>query len=128
MDAHSGVPKRTHSQVAPPTESRVGASRRQELTLAFVPDDLDDATHRRQDEYVLEMCKDVPMMRSSSLLAANYLSVIASACERLHRTYKELEQARALLDDNPQLMSLLWDSLESGTFRKVRTLREISLF
>ena len=93
------------------------------MALEVVPDDLDDATHARMDQAVLEVADDDPVILSRAREAAFLLATIVSTSEgRLDPKYAQNPAAKALLQEHPALMEKLTEAWTARTFRQIRSL------
>jgi hypothetical protein len=100
-------------------------------TLDTVPDDLDDATHVRLDAEVLKTNPaTLAAILSSSddrvalvSLTSFLLATIASTSEgRLDPKYEKTPAAMALVQEHPELMSMLKKAWITGSFKDIRNL------
>jgi hypothetical protein len=88
--------------------------------------DADDAAHARLDEAVLKIC---PFEPSIIELGTFLLATIVSTSEgQLDPQYEKIPNARALLEEHPELMDKLKEAWVKGTFREIRNLSAISTF
>jgi hypothetical protein len=91
------------------------------MSLASVPSQIDDATHARWDETVLETVNVEP---SSPFLAAWLLATIVAVSEGLlDGKYSQNPAALRLLKEHPDLTDKLREAWKAETFREIRSLR-----
>jgi len=106
------------------TEPSVGqpSSRRQklEMSLELVVDDLDGATHARLDAAVLETADEDP----STLSLASFLlvTIVSTSDGRLDSRYEKSPNAKALLQNHPDLMNMLNVAWRDRSFKAIRNL------
>jgi hypothetical protein len=117
-------------RATPHTESDLTespASRRKlDTSLRSVPNDLDDATHARMDDLVLETAEDEP---SNLTLAAFLLATIVSTSEgRLDSKYKANPSAKNLLRGDPNLVEMLKLAWMEKSFKAIRNLGKSSSY
>jgi hypothetical protein len=87
--------------------------------------DIDDDTHARLDQIVLQAVGRKP---SSALSLAILLLVIVSKSEgRLDPTFKDLDNAEAFLQQYPNLTPELRVAWKAKSFREIRSLSTLSL-
>jgi hypothetical protein len=84
------------------------------------PNELDDETHARLDKEVLETADYEP----SNLLPASFLlaTIVSNSIGRLDPKYKENPNAKALIQQHPELMDKLMKAWRERTFRDIRNL------
>ena len=93
------------------------SAKRTQTTLETVPDDLNDATHARMDDAVFKFFEDEPYT-ATTLLA----TIVSTSEGNLDPKYKELPNAKALLQKHPSLTDKLKVAWNDGTFREIRNL------
>ena len=92
------------------------------MFLEFVGDDLGDATHAVRDEIVLITIHSVSL---SQLLL---VMIVPISEETPDLKYKEIPNAKALLQEHPTLIERLRGAWRDRTFKEIRNLSKISLF
>ena len=94
--------------------------------LETVHNDLDDATHARLDTLVLKTCKE-PV---ESVLAAAFLlpTIVWNSEGRLDPKYSQAANARALIEENLELVDMLRDAWNDKSFKQIRNLSAITTF
>jgi hypothetical protein len=97
-----------------------------ETTLERVADDLDDATHARMDQEVLNRTKPEKYLCHPFVLL---VTIVSTSGGKLDSAYAEYANALALLQEHPQLSDELlnaWEQ-EPKTFRDIRNLSTSAL-
>lgn len=95
------------------------------MCLEFVNDDLGDATHTERDKMVLQTADYDPF---SLPLATLLLAMIVSTSkETLDLKYKDIPNAKALLQEHPALIERLRRAWRDRSFKEIRSLSKISL-
>jgi hypothetical protein len=116
-----------HSLKRPSSQTAFGvpaANRRKlDMPLETVLNDLDGATHTRQDKNVLETFEEEPHTIS---LAAFLLATIISTSEGiLDSRYEKTQNAKALLRTRPELLEKVREAWNEKTFKEIRNLSTI---
>jgi hypothetical protein len=95
-----------------------------EKPLEIARDDLDDATHSRQDAEVLKIAKKIALNEPSDLTYATMLliTIISVSKGLLDPKYNDIPDAIGLINAHPQLMQLLKTTWEAKSFRDIRNL------
>ena len=96
---------------------------RRKMILDVAVNVLPDATHALMDAEVIEVTQESP--GSSVLLLA---TIVSTSEGLLNPKYGQPQNARALLNDQPELVEKLRLAWNDKTFKEIRNLSEISVF
>jgi hypothetical protein len=92
------------------------------MSLKSVPDFLTDEDHARMDEAVKEAMENWPIV--DVLLLGE---IVARSEGQLNQKYKEIDNVKALIKENPELSKMLKTAWEKRQFRDIRNLGAISV-
>ena len=110
------------------------AERSPTANLDTVSNELDDTTHARLDKDVLDVAGRAPseaVLNVSSgevadLVLTSLLTIIISKSEgHLDPQYEETPDAKALIEEHPELKGKLKEAWKAGTFKEIRNLSAI---
>jgi hypothetical protein len=91
-----------------------------QTTLKPVPNDLDDTTHARLDTLVLKTCKEpVETIRDASFLLA---TIVWNSEGRFNQKYSYNAEARVLIEEHLELLGILKEAWNNGTFKQILNL------
>jgi hypothetical protein len=96
---------------------------RRKMILDVAVNVLPDATHALMDAEVIEVTQESP--GSSVLLLA---TIVSTSEGLLNPKYGQPQNARVLLNDQPELVEKLRLAWNDKTFKEIRNLSEISVF
>jgi hypothetical protein len=123
MNQSPAALKRAMSQNGPQTDDRSVPRRKLDEILETVPNDLDDATHRRMDAAALEEFDDFAAESFSTPFANVLLATIVSTSEgRLNERYFRCPDVGKLLQQHPDLMVKLEKAWNDKSFANIRNL------
>jgi hypothetical protein len=104
----------------PPSHIAIATRHKLAMPLETARDDLEDDTHKSQDNEVLKIVRIEP---SDLSLATLLLATIVSVSNGLlDPKYHEIPDALALIKAHPQLMQELKAAWAAQSFRKIRNL------
>ena len=106
---------RTDSEASEPSSGRL----KLDPTLEYVDNVLDDATHIRLNNAVVELFEDEPVSASSWPLLQ---SIVENSQGLLDPSYREPSNAKALLQGLPALKELLNKAWRDRNFKDIRNL------
>lgn len=91
-----------------------------ETPLESVPDDLDDDTHKALDQEVLDEAFDEPLTVNDAVVLLG--GIVYFSWGRLNPNYENTLQAKALLQECPELVDKLRVAWTSRSFKEIRNL------
>jgi hypothetical protein len=87
------------------------------MSLEVVSDDLDDAIHVELDQAVLQTLEDVTYNPLFVLT-----TIVSNSAGRLDPKYLVVQDAKALLQEHPDLATMLARAWEGKEFKEIRNL------
>jgi len=99
--------------LSPPNAASVPSGSRRKLDVPVDP----------QDEGVFEICDEFPtnISRATFLL----VTIVSTSTVPLNQKYKEIQNAKALLDANPDLLRALQSAWTKKSFQEIRNMRKL---
>ena len=88
-------------------------------TLELVPDDIDDKTHRAQDEEILAACSSI------NPTPVYILREVALLCDKLGKNLRIWRVADGFVEAHPEIGPILEKALQSRTLREIRLLSKL---